>query len=401
MRPLDVFRYAFSDYTSNKFKTMMSSLGIIIGVASIIAILTLGDGLYAGISGEFNSVGADTIAILPMASMIQMGNDIDSKPAAHLTDLDVNSILNTSGVLSVHPEISMTADVCFNNTNRSVNAMAIIPSYEQRFVPDIAAGRFLDDSDSFSVVLGNTTANSTFGKQINPGDHIMLVDGETGQSHDYVVAGVLNKRNLSVLLGDSDSMVYMTKAGLAGISSQVTYSSIGAIATSADKADSTAKNINTTLTELHPEEAFSVVTQSTFTKMIGRIFDIIKYVLAGIAGVSLVVGGIGIMNVMMLTVRERVKEIGLMKAIGSTTMDVRLIFLTESALLGAISGLIGVLIAWMVAIVAGQLIDMSMPMSLQNILMGVGFGLIITVVFGVYPANQAAKMDPIEALRTE
>ena len=118
-------------------------------------------------------------------------------------------------------------------------------------------------------------------------------------------------------------------------------------------------------------------------------------------GVSLVVGGIGIMNVMMLTVRERVKEIGLMKAIGSTTMDVRLIFLMESALLGAISGLIGVMIAWIVAVLAGYFIDMSMPMSLQNVAMGVGFGLIITVVFGVYPANQAARMDPIEALRTE
>ena len=250
-------------------------------------------------------------------------------------------------------------------------------------------------------MLGNTTANSTFGKQINPGDQITLTDGKTGMSHDYMVVGVLNKRNLSVLLGDSDSIVYMTKAGMTGISSQITYSSIGATAISADKADATAKNINTTLTAMHPDEAFSVVTQSTFTKMIGRIFDIIKYVLAGIAGVSLVVGGIGIMNVMMLTVRERVKEIGLMKAIGSTTMDVRLIFLTESALLGAISGLIGVIIAWIVAAIAGYFIDMSMPMSLQNILMGVGFGLIITVVFGVYPANQAAKMDPIEALRTE
>jgi putative ABC transport system permease protein len=216
-----------------------------------------------------------------------------------------------------------------------------------------------------------------------------------------VVAGVLNKRNLSMLLGDSDSIIYMTKAGMTGISSQITNSSIGATAISSDKADATAKNINATLAEMHKDEAFSVVTQSTFTHMIARIFDIIKYVLAGIAGVSLVVGGIGIMNVMMLTVRERVKEIGLMKAIGSTTMDVRLIFLTESALLGAISGLIGVMIAWIVAIVAGQLIDMSMPMSLQNILMGVGFGLVITVVFGVYPANQAAKMDPIEALRTE
>jgi putative ABC transport system permease protein len=401
MRPFDLLGYAFSDYTSNKFKTMMSSLGIIIGVASIIAILTLGDGLYSGISSEFGSVGADNIAVLPQASMITINGDAGGKAAAQLTDLDVYAILNTSGVIAVHPQISINADMNYNKTNRSVMAMAIIPAFEQRFVPDISAGRFLDEADTYSVVLGNTTANSTFGRQIYPGDQIKLTDGKTGMSHDYVVVGVLNKRNLSVLLGDSDTNVYMTKAGLTGISSQITYSSIGATAISADKADTTAKNINATLADMHKDEAFSVVTQSTFTKMIARIFDIIKYVLAGIAGVSLVVGGIGIMNVMMLTVRERVKEIGLMKAIGSTTMDVRLIFLTESALLGGISGLIGVIIAGIVAALAGYFIDMSMPMSLTNVLMGVGFGLLITVVFGVYPANQAAKMDPIEALRTE
>jgi len=400
MRPFDLLGYAFSDYTSNKFKTMMSSLGIIIGVASIIAILTLGDGLYSGISSEFGSVGVADIAVIPMSLTMNFGAP-GGNPAAQLTDNDVYAILNTSGVVAVHPQISLTADMRFNNTNRSVEAMAIIPAYEQRLVPDISAGRFLNDADSYSVVLGNTTANKTFGMQIYPGDSIMLTDGKTGLSHEYVVIGVLNKRNLSTLLGDSDSNIYMTKAGMAGISSQITYSSIGATAISADKADATAKNINTTLAGMHKNEEFSVVTQSTFTQMIARIFDIIKYVLAGIAGVSLVVGGIGIMNVMMLTVRERVKEIGLMKAIGSTTMDVRLIFLTESALLGAISGLIGVIIAWIVAALAGYFIDMSMPMSLTNILMGVGFGLIITVVFGVYPANQAAKMDPIEALRTE
>jgi putative ABC transport system permease protein len=401
MRPFDLLGYAFSDYTSNKFKTMMSSLGIIIGVASIIAILTLGDGLYGGISSEFGSVGAADIAVIPQAQLMNINGETGGNPAAQLTDQDVYAILNTSGVVSVHPQITVTADMNFNNTNRSVPAVGIIPSYEQRFVPDIAAGRFLNDADSYSLVLGNTTANKTFGMQIYPGDQIKLTDGKTGMSHDYTVVGILNKRNNSALLGDSDSNVYMTKAGMTGISSQITYSFIGATAISADKADATAKNINATMTANHKDEAFSVVTQSTFTKMIARIFDIIKYVLAGIAGVSLVVGGIGIMNVMMLTVRERVKEIGLMKAIGSTTMDVRLIFLTESALLGGISGLIGVIIAGIVAALAGYFIDMSMPMSLTNVLMGVGFGLLITVVFGVYPANQAAKMDPIEALRTE
>ena len=110
MRPIDVLRYAFSDYTSNKFKTMMSSLGIIIGVASIIAILTLGDGLYSGISSEFGSVGADNIAVIPLS--MSMGFDGPAgKPGAQLTDRDVNAILNISDVTAVHPQISLTADI--------------------------------------------------------------------------------------------------------------------------------------------------------------------------------------------------------------------------------------------------------------------------------------------------
>lgn len=396
MRPLDVLDYAFSDYATNKFKTLMSSLGIIIGVAAIIAIMSLGNGLYNGVSQQYGSANASIFAVMPMKIGIGL-SDAKINPPAQLTDQDVNAILNISGVASVHPEISVVTDTSFNNINSSVTAMAIIPTDEQRLVPDIAAGRFLNDSDTYSVVLGNTTASNTFGRQINPGDYITLTNNKTGQSHAYLVVGMLNKRNLSVMLGDSDSIIYMTKAGLTGLSDQTTYSEIGVTTTSASQADTVAQNINTTLAPFHTHETYSVDTQSTQTNLINRIFEL----LACIAAVSLLVSGIGIMNVMMLTVRERVKDIGLMKAIGFTTTDIRIIFLTESALLGIISGLIGVVIAEIIIALVSHLFGMSMGISLQNMIIGVGFGLVVTILFGVYPANQAAKMDPVEALRTE
>ena len=195
-------------------------------------------------------------------------------------------------------------------------------------------GRFLSQTDTYSVVLGSSAANGTFGKIIRTGSYIQLTNPYTGKSQQYVVVGVLKELNTSITSGNVNSAVYMTKAGLKGISDQDTYTSITVRADNVQNVDAVASNVQDALSRLHRNEAFSVTTQKAFSSMIQTVFSLITDVLAGIGAVSLVVGGIGIMNVMMLTVKERTKEIGLMKAIGATTTDVRLIFLTESALLG-------------------------------------------------------------------
>jgi putative ABC transport system permease protein len=407
VKALDILEYAFSDYTSNKFKTMMSSLGIIIGVMAIVVMLTLGDGLQAGVSQQFGSLDLDTMTVLPMSINLGMGSGSNTgitsvqKPPATFTDRDVSLLANTPGVAAVYPEISASANGAYKGINRSLSITGILPQYETDLANDMDYGRFLSQTDKYSVVLGSKVANGTYGKVIRTGSYITLTNQYTGKSQDYVVVGVLKERNTSIMTGDPNSAVYMTKAGLKGISDQETYTSISIRADNVQTVDTTATNVEDALSRLHRNEAYSVITQKTFSSMISTVFNMIKYVLAGISAVSLVVGGIGIMNVMMLTVKERVKEIGLMKAVGATTTDVRLIFMMESALLGVISGLIGVIIAAIVAMIVGNLVGLSMSVSVQNISMGVLFGLLITTVFGVYPANQASKLDPIEALRTE
>jgi putative ABC transport system permease protein len=405
LRPIDVLEYAFSDFSSNKFKTMMSSLGIIIGVMAIVVVLTLGDGLSSGVSKQFGSLDLDQIIIIPSQTQSSgLSGSAANSPIlspAKFTDRDVSLLMSTSGVVEVNPRIVESGTVTSGKENRSLSVLGIRPASEKKLASTIDKGRFLSSSDIYSVVVGSKVANGTFTKLLRTGSVITITSPLTGKSHQYTVVGIMKESNGSLVTGDPNSDIYMTAEGIKGFSNADSYNEILVRAESPTLAASTADNVKAALKRLHRNEGFTVVTIQSFSEAINSIFDYIKYILAGIAAVSLVVGGIGIMNVMMLTVKERTKEIGLMKAIGATTGNVRLLFLAESSMLGIVSGVIGLVLAFIIAAIVGSLIGMDMPVSLGNILIGIGFGFLTTTIAGVYPANQAAKLDPIDALRTE
>ncbi len=409
MKLSDVVEYALADFYNNKFKTMMSSLGIIIGVMAIVVMLTLGDGLYSGVSQQFGDLDLDQMIVMPgggasaMASggmSFSMGG-AQEKPPAKFTDRDVSLLMGTSGVTEVTPRVSGMGTVTYGSENRSLTIEGVRPASESRLAGQIDKGRFLSSTDIYSVVIGSKVANGTFPKLLKTGTPITITNPMDGRSHVYTVVGILEESNGSVIMGDPNTNVYMTMEGAKAITTADSYSLIYVRAGSPSEAQATADNVKESLDRLHRNEAFRVMTIKSFSDAINSIFDYIKYILSGIAGISLVVGGIGILNVMMLTVRERTKEIGLMKAVGATTGNVRLLFLAESAMLGLVSGLIGLGLAVIIAYFIGQGAGMPMPISLNNILIGLGFGFITTTIAGVYPANQAATLDPIEALRTE
>jgi putative ABC transport system permease protein len=405
---LENLRVALDGLTVNKLRSGLTMLGVIIGVGAVIALMSIGEGAQASITEQINDIGSNLIFVRPG------GNGGGS-----LTMDDAEAIADSSkvpDVTTVAPEFGQNAQVIFGNENINVSVTGVTPEYQDAYNGvEVANGRFIEEKDvgrrGNVAVLGYQSAIDLFGG-FDPVGQKIKVTIPSGGRVSLTVVGVLAEQNTSGM-NDPNTVVLVpittaqTKMfdGRNSLGKPIV-SNITVVAAAEDRADAAVNEIATLLRDRHGLDAdedddFWVMNQADMLEMANQITGIMTAFLGAIAGISLLVGGIGIMNIMLVSVTERTREIGIRKAVGARKADILTQFLMEAVVLSLLGGVIGILLGMGL----GKLVDMTGLMTsvvtLDSVVMAVGFSFAIGLFFGIYPANQAASLNPIEALRYE
>lgn len=369
----------------------------------------MGEGLYSGVSSQFSTLDLDVIHVIPGSARFggpdgEPGSRNAAEPAK-FTDKDTKVLENVVGVKNVAPQTGASVVISFRNTNSSGSLTGVDPDKEQDLKEKVAQGRWLSGSDYRSIVIGNGISQVMFRMKVTPGNKIRLYYRD--QPMDFTVVGVLEEEEDSGFgggMGDSaDNAMYVTHKAMEELLDEENYyyQTFQVTVSDPDQADYIIERIINDLRRYHKDEAYDATTARDMLSTLMSTLSMIKYALAGIGAISLLVGGIGIANVMMLTVKERIREIGTMLALGATVEDIRRQYLLEAGVLGMVSSLIGIILGMGTSLLIGSLAGLPSSITPESIILGVLFGVLTTTIAGYYPANKAAKLDPIEALRAE
>jgi putative ABC transport system permease protein len=399
----DLLALARSRLETGKLRTILTMLGVIIGVASVVALVSVAQGATKGISDKLNSLGTNLLTVSPGFSMSAGPNRGAFGSATTLTLADSDAIAELDGVAAVAPQVSSSQLVVAGLQDELATVIGTTSSYAAVFAYNVWTGTFLTplsvEKNMRIAVIGPTTA-----------DNLGLTDNSIGSTIrigglPFELVGILQPKGST---DTSDDRVYipLSTAKELFVGSNANVSSIGVSAIAKTAIDTVSSEITSELRQRHNISSsgtadFSVSTQAQLLGTVSSVSDVLTLLLAGIASISLLVGGIGIMNIMLVSVRERTREIGIRKAIGARRRDILAQFLVEALALSLAGGVIGigvgVLVSWFIGVVAGWgfIFDVATPV------VAVLFSLLVGVVFGVWPATQASRLDPVVALRYE
>jgi len=394
------FKMSVQNILGNKMRSFLTMLGIIIGVAAVIALVTTVSGASDYMMSEFSSMGAGSLTVNANGTALKQG----------LSEHDLDEIAALDNVSGISPSISVTTKVVKNNyVSDEVSVSGKNHIYFVRNSEIVVHGRPLLDSDmggDVYVCVIDKTCAETFFPGIDPLGQTIKVGGI-----QYTVVGLCGEDNsitsgMAMLYGfsNSDGNIYIPYKNALTLNGRNSVTSLEVYVEDTDRTDELVDRLELLLdnTFNHEDSAYNVFNMDSLLTMMNTMNDMMSSLLAGIASIALVVGGIGIMNMMLVSVTERTKEIGLRKALGAQPSIIQLQFLLESIILSVLGGIIGIVVGEIISyILTTQLMELEFTVDLGAVALGFFFSLAVGIIFGWAPARRASRLNPIDALRSE
>ena len=400
---------ALESLVSNKLRSGLTILGIVIGVAAVIAMLAVGQGAQDSITGSISGIGTNLLFVF------EGNQNVDIRNPKPITISDSEALLDryqAPSVEDVSAAINGSVKVVFGAEQANSTVTGITPNYQTMRNYTLLEGSFITDENlngnASVVVLGNNVATKLFGQAEGVTGEIIRIEGAP-----FRVIGVLEKKGGSGFGSEDDVVLIPFTTAQTRLIRKSNHEAVDILlvqATSADTVMAASDEVGQILRQRHRtkigEDDFTVFSQQDFVATAQTITGVLTIFLGGIAAISLLVGGIGIMNIMLVSVTERTREIGLRKALGARRRDILVQFLTESALLSLLGGIVGIGFGYLIALIVGKVAMASGTpftpnVGVNSIIMATLFSTAVGLFFGIYPANRAAALEPVEALRYE
>ncbi len=406
MNFLESLRVSLRALKANKLRSMLTMLGIIIGVGAVIAMVAIGNGASASITSQIQGLGSNLLIVSPGQS--NSGGVKGGAGSANTLKMEDLPKIQAAGsaVKAVAPSANKNVQVVYGSGNTSTNVTGTTAEYAEIRNVNVERGHFLTQQDvdgsARVAVLGPTVVENLMGSST------ANVIGKTIKLNNvpFQVVGVTASQGSSGVMNNDDMIfVPITTAQMRLIGNKY-LRQVFVEAASADMMQTAQEEITTALQKAHHIRAgkpddFSIMNQADILATMQGVTQTMTMLLGGIAAISLLVGGIGIMNIMLVSVTERTREIGIRKAIGAKGRDILSQFLIEAVVLSILGGGIGIAFGWLGSNLVGKALKLNASMTVSSVLMAFGFSAAIGIIFGVFPARKAAAMDPIEALRYE
>ncbi len=401
----DLIEQTFWFLSSNKVRSGLTMLGIIVGIGSVIAMISVGQGAQATIQSNIQAIGSNLIEVMPGAQRSAGGISAGRGSSETLTQADADALASNVSGVKVAPELDTRKQVTAKGTNTYTQIIGTVPDYTAVRNVAIDSGSFITNSENKSsakvAVLGPSARDDLFGTGANAiGQQIRV------GSVVFKVIGITQSKGSSGF-NSPDDAIYIPLTSMQHFIMGGSYvSSISVSAPSQDAMASDQQQITDLLLQRHkisnPLLAdFNIMNQTDIINAASSVTQTLTLLLASIAGISLLVGGIGIMNMMLTTVTERTREIGLRKSVGAKKSDISLQFLSEAVMLTFLGGAIGIVMGFIASLSITKFGGMATSFSLMSVILVFGVSAMIGIVFGYYPARRAANLSPIVALRYE